>query len=682
MKIYAQSGLIKGFRHVVMVDLDVGDVATPEFRHTILIEDCSVSMGGNINDLKSDSQKYLSELGDNDFASVIVFSGHDRAKLIAGPTQCNHAGRELLKQAVEKEVRVMDTTVFSEPLVLTLQTVERLARKDMLHHAVLFTDGCAMPSRWSVDAEEQKAFSVVRALDEAGASVSVIGYGVHYNQDFMETLTEAAGYTGIYRHISDIEDFGPAIVSADEVFRDTRPVNFDLAIVPAKGPAGRVFKTTPELTSIGDGGHVRTRGAYQGKTTLFVELTQECDEFTIRGRMNGQKVEQTVKATALTPESAKSYAIAKAAYLYITGDSAGAVEILINAGADGLAEKAGSSYTPREKRETADEFRRMFRDRKHIGEGLKPKGPNHNVLNVLRALMEDEGNVVYLGKGAYKRSGEMTRDPRIIPSPLGKTMRVVGYRSHKARFNFSVQCVVDAKVLPENGGPAEDKKLHRTFNIILDGNLHTPELEAVLTDKSFADLQSAGVIGAVEKHVPGKCYTLNLRNIKMISGNWSNPATLGLVKLMQEEAELKAEQTALNARIGATVPSGEDDGEEDEFHHGRAEKVQGVPVETYEAGCVEYRLMKYKAGSYAEAAAKMSHAQAGTRVKQVRQRLITVRYLKRAIIFAMEVTGSKAIAWDAGKGTQRGTYPKLEQNAAFQGASLKRVTWREQFACS
>lgn len=686
MKITAQSGKSAHLNaHIAVLTIEAPTPATPKTNHTVLVLDTSGSMAGSIDQVRNDSRKYVSELGEKDFVSVIVFSGHGQSKLIAGPTRCDAEGRALVGRAIDKEVHVRDTTVFSEPLELTLATVKRLAGDDTAHNAVLFTDGCAVPTKWGVTAEQDKAIKVAKDLDAFGAVVSVIGYGVHYDEDFMLSVLEAAGSTGVYRHISEIDDFGPAIQCADEVFRDMRPVDIDMTVVPANGGAGRVFKTTPELTSVGDNGHIRTRGVYQGQVTLYVELAGPSETFTISGRLNGRKIEEKVVATALTPESAKNFVFLKAAYAYIKGDGELAAEILRGAGADGLAEKAGASYTQREKRETADVFRRFFRDRKFIGEGLKPSGPNHCALNVLRTLIEDAGNVVYLPKGAYKRSGELTRDPRVIEAPFGRSLKVTGYSSHASRFNFSIRCLKDVKVLPEDGkGAPADAKIWRTYNVILDGNLHLPTLEAVLTAPSFAQLQAAGVIAADEKHIPGKPVSVDLRGVKMISSAWANPATIGLVELLKEEAELEAEQKALNARRKATPTGigGDADEDGDGVYRESAKKVDNVPTETYSADCVEIRLMKYKSGSYDDACAKMTYAQADARVKEVRQRLIAVRFIVRAITFAMEAAKSKVIAWDAGKATKRGEYEKLEQSATFRGAQLKRVTWSEQIVCS
>ncbi len=682
LKIAAQAGK-SGNQHIAVITFDVEEPKTPTTNHTVLLLDCSGSMAGSLGKVRADTNNFVNEISDKDFVSIVIFSGEGQARLIAGPTQCNAAGRSLVTKAIDRDVRVLGSTVFAEPLKVTLETVKRLAGDNMLHHVVLSTDGCAVPRDGNVAREEVNAMNVAKQLDDFGAVVSVIGYGVYYDELFMRRLLEAAGSSGVYRHISEVDIFGPTIHSADEIFRDIRPVNVDMGIYPAKGSAGKVFKTTPELTQVGHLGTILTRGAYQGQMTFFVELSGPCEAFTLRGKVNGKIVEHTVTATALTPESAKRFTILTAAYHYIRGEYKQAEAILRSAGDAALAEKAGSSYTQREQRETSDLFRRYFRDSKFIGAGLKASGPNHCVLNVLRTVIEDTANVVYIPAGAYKRSGELTSDPRVVESPLGRTIKVVGYVSNQSRLNFSVRCLKDVKIVSEDGQSTSDVKIWRSYNVILDGNLHISTLEAVLTADSFVKLQDAGVIKAGTKHVLGKAVTLDLSSIKMISSAWANPATLGLVDLLREEAEREAEQKALNARRKATAPatSGSDT-DEDGIYREQAKKVENVPTETYSANCVEIRLMKYKTGSYDAAAAKMDYAQADARVKEVRQRLVVVRYVIRAITFAMEATKSTVIGWDVGKTTKKGEYEKLEQSAMYCGANLKRVTWTEQVVCS
>lgn len=526
-------------------------------------------------------------------------------------------------------------------------------------------------------------------LRNFGAVLSIIGYGVHYNERFLAELMAQNGHRGVYRHISEIEDFAEGVRAIREVMVDTSLTNLFLRIKTNTGiPVQRIYKTTPEVALVGLDGEALIDGSFQGKVTLYVESPVPCDGLEVElevGRMPpffkkapgfSLSAEQP-----FSPESAADFVRTIAIYAYSTGDREIASELFRKTGDENFADQAAYSFTTREQRETASTFRSYFRDRKFIGQRLKPVGPSHNALNVLRTLIEDPENVVYLPQGAYQRSGVLTRDPRVLESPLGSTLRVMGYVSHESRFNFSVRCLKDVKVIPEHGGTPEDKKIWRTYNIILDGNLHTPELMATLSEPSFRMLEEAGVIESGSVYSATSAYTLNLRNLKMVSPVWANPATLGLVNLLKEEAELEAEQTALNRHI--KIISSETSGpssEDSDMYTEKAEAVEGVEFEYYSAPCVEIRLMGYKVQSYN--CLHMNYEKANARVREVRQRLIVVRFLIRAMTFAMEVTSSKTIHWDSGKYVQRGKYEKLEQTAVFHGANLKKVSWTEECVCS
>ena len=653
--------------------------------HTILLLDCSGSMANHIHDVKDDSIEYVESFGATDFVSVIIFSGHGQSALIAGPTQCNKLGKEMVVAAIRNKVRVLGTTVFSEPLEKTLDTVKGLMSVDTVHTVVLFTDGYAVPTEWSTNTEEVKSIAVARKLYEAGCIVSAIGYGPHYNETFIRKLMQASGNAGQFRHISEIGNFKNVINAIRDVFNRTTPIDFDLTVKPSKGNVGRVFRTTPQLLAIGENGKAIGRGALDGELTLYVEVDADnLGSVTLSGTVNGKPYSATVATAKVSQERARDYVMVLGAYASLSGSREEAIELLNLAGEDFLADQAGNNYTTRESRETSDTFRQMFVDRKFIGSGLKKAGPNHCVLNVLRVLVEDKANVVFIPKGAYKRTGELTSDPRVIHPLMGRTLKVVEVQSKEDRFNFSFKALKDVKVKPANevgeiidDAEPVDAKVWQNYVIILDGNLHSPDLEASLSEESFDSLKEAGVIEANKTYAPAKVYAINLRNLRMISPTWANPVTLGLVNLMKEEITLEAEQKALNTHLKSfpATPKPEFDG--GNVYLQKSIKVDGVPKEVYLANVCEYRLMKWKA--LAQDISYLTQPDAEVKVKEVRRRLRAVRYLKRAIIFAMESVGSQSIAWDTGKTNAHGT---LEQLATFQGETLKRATSTEEVVCS
>lgn len=316
------------------------------------------------------------------------------------------------------------------------------------------------------------------------------------------------------------------------------------------------------------------------------------------------------------------------------------------------------------------------KERKFIGQGLKPEGPNKTVLNVLRVLIEDTANVVYIPEGSYVQSTVAKKDPRVLDNPFGRIVTVASYVSHRHRFNFSARCKKTEKIVVNNARVA-DRQVWRTYNFILDGKLHIAQVKANLSFTSFIKLQEAGVIEAKEEYSQSRAYTLNLEGMREVSPAWANPTVLKFVALLQEEAELEAEQTALGHRRKSIplVPVADEDYSVEESAEVLEPCSDAVPT-AYMVDCCEIRLMKYKPEAYEYS--YMNYNQVMTRLQEVKHRLQVVRFMTRAITFAMERVGSKLILWDSGKMVQRGKYEKLEQTAFYQCAHLKRVTWQEE----
>jgi hypothetical protein len=500
---------------------------------------------------------------------------------------------------------------------------------------------------------------------------------------FLGNLIGASGADGTFQHVSEIDNFRNAVEKTRKSFRAMRMADLDLKFVCDKGNATNVFRTLPQVFSLGTTGTAKVRGIPDDSVTFYVETTASAGKITLKGTVDGKDIQEVVKLDSATDAEKTEFIRILGANAFLQGQHDTAAELLRMVGDDGLAEKAQNAYSDRESRETSVTFRDLFTEgKKFIGKGLKPQGPNHNLLNVLRSIIEDPDNIVSIPKGAYKRSGISKKDPRVVENPNGRTLQVIGYTSHNDRFNFSVKAKKDIKVLPEDfKGPAVDRKTFRTYNLILDGNLHVPELDAVISkEATFALLQEAGVIDAKQQYARSKSYKLDLRNIKLVSPTWANPSTLGLVGLLKKEADLEVKQTAVNKQAKSFGVVDKDDDDAEIYHEQGVEDPNAVK-EFYTATHDEIRLMGYKAPAY-DASVHKTYKEADAVAKATRQELTSTRFMIRAITFAMNVTKSKSIKWDGGKTTKRGKDPKNEMTATFDGAKLKRVTWTSQEACS
>ncbi len=646
----------------------------------ILLLDVSGSMQGVIAQLKKDAKAFIQKLSVDEYVTVIIFSGHGQASIIAGPTATTEEGKGIVLALMEKHVRILGTTVFSEPLDRALETATSLP--GFIHSTSLFTDGCAVPTKWSEVEERRKSLEVAAKLGKFGALLSTIGYGNWYDAKFLSELVDAAGGAGIERHVNEVEDFATVVASIRDIVRSTAFVDLELSAEAGGASIGAAIRVTPQVRRVDAQGKVTLRGLHKGTTDLYIELTS-AKALYLTASVRGKKTELKVTTDMLSDAEATDFVRAQAAHAAATGDTGAAAEMLAQTGDDGLADLIGNAYSDREQREAGDMARQFFADRKFIGAGLKPTGPSHNILNILRSLIEDERNAVYLPSGAYKRGGVLTADPRIIHDPSSRSLRVVGYKSEASRLNFSMQTLKDVKVLPESGdGPATTMQIHRTYNVIRDGNLVINSLEASVTKETFDELQAAGCIATDQTYRANKVYTLDFKGIKLVSPVWAQPKNLGLVNLLLEEARLEAVQTALNARkkaLGKPAGTGADD--DSGIYREKAVVVEGVVSEFYSASCMQIELYDYKAP-----AEDVSHAStwedADTQVKAVRQRLTTVRFLIRAITFAMHATKSRAISWGPLTAMPRTRTGKQQQLATFEGVQLRKIVWEEEIECS
>lgn len=499
----------------------------------------------------------------------------------------------------------------------------------------------------------------------------------------MMRLMTAGGSTGIYRHMSDVEDFAEMVRDIQETFSRIDLVDVRLEIFMHNETVTGSYRVLPEVARISNTPAVVTRGIYDGKLTIYLDVTGSIDNTsaTITGTINGAKVTWAPDVNPLSDDQQADCIRVTAARLAIEGHTSEAIELLTQVGEDGVAETLAEAHTHRDRRTNGDRCRRAFRDKRFIGAGLKPTGPSHCVLNVLAILVEDPAVVISLPSGVYKRGGILKEDPRVVNSPLGRTLEVVGYTGKEDRFNFSVTCKRDVRVLPADDkgniidGEPKAAVVHRTYNLIRDGELVMNEILASLSEVSFAKLQEAGVIAADETYKPGKSYTLCLGGMKMVSSAWARPGSLSLVETLREIEELKLEQTALNKRIKALgrAPVPEFEGN---VYRDKPQVVKGAQVECYRAPFMELRLMKYKSSRDYAAEVKLLDIDAAiARVKQVRRDLKRLRFRTREIAFACEVTGWKSVDWGTPTTTHRTEVPKDEYECKFGEQTVKRVTW-------
>lgn len=183
--------------------------------------------------------------------------------------------------------------------------------------------------------------------------------------------------------------------------------------------------------------------------------------------------------------------------------------------------------------------------RDFIGTGISDQGPNKNVINVLRVLLEDKNSTIYVPYDYVADKEGKGKDPRVHfpPKASGTSAQVIDIVGHQERFNFSLQCLVDVKVEYEEDGVVtlKDKKVWRNYHVIRDGELVMPRVFAKLSENSYDDLASAellyiGDIKVSDNYVysADTVYTIKLDNIPLVSSNWSRPNALNFHEMLRD----------------------------------------------------------------------------------------------------------------------------------------------------
>ena len=294
-----------------------------------------------------------------------------------------------------------------------------------------------------------------------------------------------------------------------------------------------------------------------------------------------------------------------------------------------------------------------MKSNKFIGEGLKVEGPNLNVINVLRVLVEDKGSIVYIPHG-YKKETSTSGDPKVHFNPVeaGKSIKVTDIQSNQERFNFSLTGLVDVMVEQEIASGEVclvPKKIWRQYNIIRDGKLMMDYIVCKLSEEAFTNLRNAGIlyyngVAVPNNHiyVPDFLYKVVLKDIPLISLNWAQPVNIGLYDYMIEEQELMAKLKILRSLIkeykadGQTLPEKNSDIYVEAYSG--SEKVE--PTGT--AKCVVYSLVdvpEFDLSGYEERFPSLVYAEAEK--KKLSDRLSDIRFISRCIILAIEESKKK-----------------------------------------
>jgi len=152
-----------------------------------LVIDCSTSMNGERMDtVKSAALELLHQMHPQDVLSIVVFS--DRAEVLL-PAQRNPNFRRAQSQI--RRISAGGGTEIYQGLQAGFLEVKRNCNKNSVNHLILLTDGRTY-------GDEEACLEVAGKAARSGISISAVGIGEEWNDDFLDNLAQQTGGSSFY----------------------------------------------------------------------------------------------------------------------------------------------------------------------------------------------------------------------------------------------------------------------------------------------------------------------------------------------------------------------------------------------------------------------------------------------------------------------------------------------------
>jgi Ca-activated chloride channel family protein len=210
--------------------------------HLCLVLDRSTSMQGERMDMiKANTAQLLRQLRPQDYCSIVSFS--DRAEIVVPPTRIADMGRGDNRISL---LRPGGGTEMFFGLDLGIGQIQKLDNPKIIKHLILMTDGHTY-------GDEQACLDLARKAAGEGISISALGIGTEWNDNFLDTLTGYSGSNATFiRSQKDLTTFlKDKLTSLGVVYARGLALNFKSDIDVNLRYAFRLYPETTPLTTQG-----------------------------------------------------------------------------------------------------------------------------------------------------------------------------------------------------------------------------------------------------------------------------------------------------------------------------------------------------------------------------------------------------------------------------------------------
>lgn len=479
--------------------------AEESVNHHILLVDVSGSMYNEIDELKIRIKGALDALrkDGNNYVSVILYSGHEETFRIVNAVKCDLMSFRMAQvyETLEKEIYTRGITVMSEPLEKSIEIVQTLADVCNKHHIVLFTDGCLVPSMWSCKDEEEKCYAIADICNEKGIFLDAIGFGQYYDRNFLLELVKRAN-TGSFIHIDEIIDYYKTIVAMARDVNNKELIEFEINNNDYFIMADSVRHNKPD----------KIKKLKSDKENIIVVF----DEEIIIDELIHQDVSQEVL---------EDFFYSLALYHVINEDIESAEVAIAKTEDIGAYGALANCHSFLEKGKVINLLNKLIEDKgKRFKKGKAkimvqlPEEEPLCLLEVLKEILDDEGSkLLWDYRYKYKRIGMKTKkveDEYKFIYPTEGYGKVIDISMGSKKLNIGVKVEIKGQVQNTVNKLKLDAIVYRDYNLIVNGNINTPELCCEVSRTLKAKLRKEKLIKKTIKTDYNEICILDLTRLK------------------------------------------------------------------------------------------------------------------------------------------------------------------------
>jgi Ca-activated chloride channel homolog len=159
---------------------------------TLILDQSNSMKGPRMDRVKTAAQRLIEDLTKNDILSVVIFN--DRATTIIPATP---VGDKAHLRARISVIAAGGGTEIYQGLNTGLQQNLQYAGSRMINHIILLTDGHTY-------GDQEQCYTLAKEAAEKGISISAMGLGSDWNDDFLDKLASLTGGASVYINSPDV----------------------------------------------------------------------------------------------------------------------------------------------------------------------------------------------------------------------------------------------------------------------------------------------------------------------------------------------------------------------------------------------------------------------------------------------------------------------------------------------